>query len=354
MTAIKLLLGAIVLAHVAFGLPSGTSTRVTRQAEPSNNQQMAGRDGRDGRDGPPGPPGPPGDCSMSYGEGLILKKEIEANLLTRMGNFDQQLSLTPCADGTTEDTAATSCAEVYRCNQSAESGIYWLKSHKAYCDMQTVHCGIKGGWMRIAYINMSNDKSTCPSPLVQHSSKKLCGRSTDSSPTALTFPTFGIGYNHICGQVVGYQHYSMDGFKRRASIDSHYVDGISITYGSPKQHVWTYAVGLSDDFDYGGRYNCPCAKYPGPSAPAFVGQHFYCESGGQGHYSRNNRLLLDDPLWDGKGCSEGNGCCGNAGMPWFCRTLPREAREDVDVRLCSDQARSNEDVLLEVLELYVQ
>ena len=354
MTALQLLVGAVVVAHVAFGLSLDAPTRVTRQAEPNNNPQTAGRDGRDGRDGLPGPAGPPGDCTLSYEEGMIMTNDIEARVMRRMGSFNQQLTPTAsCADGTTEEKAAASCAEVYRCNQSAESGFYWLKSHKAYCDMQTFHCGKKGGWMRIAYINMSEEDSTCPSPLVKFSSRNLCRRPNDSSATTLMFPTFGIGYNHICGQLVGYQFSSMDGFKLRSSIDSHYVDGISITYGSPKQHVWTYAAGLSDNFDYGGRYNCPCAKYPGPRAPAFVGEHYYCESGGVGHYSLNRRLLLEDPLWDGKGCSEGNGCCGNAGMPWFCRTLPREAHEDVSVRLCSDQARNNEDILLEVLELYV-
>lgn len=353
MIVTKLLLGAILLAHLAFGLPSDPTARVTRQAETASNQQSTARDGRDGRDGLPGPPGPPGHCSMSYEDGMLMMKDIEARLLRTMGTVDRKPTLTPCADGTTEETAAESCAEAFRCNQSAESGVYWLKSHKAYCDMQTYHCGIKGGWMRIASINMSDDNSTCPSPLVQYSSKRLCRRPNDSPTTALTFPTHGVRYNRICGQVVGYQYFSMDGFKRRGSINSNYVDGVSITYGSPKQHIWTYAAGLSDNFDYGGRFNCPCAKYPGPSPPAFVGEHYYCESGGLGHHSRNERLLLQDPLWDGKGCSDENGCCSNAGMPWFCRTLPQEAHEDVNVRLCSDQVRKNEDVLLEVLELYI-
>ena len=360
MSLIGIVIGAILLANLAFSLPSDTATRVTRQAEPNNDQQMAARDGRDGRDGLPGPPGPPGECVMSYREGAMLKEEIESDLWNKMvrnGNGTSRFEVRPesCDIGTSKEKPAPSCAEVYRCNPSAASGFYWVESHKVYCDMQTFHCGIKGGWMRIAYVNMSEDKSTCPSPLVRHSSdKNLCGRATDSSITSLTFPTFGIGYNRICGQAVGYQHSSMDGFQRRGSIESHYVDGISITYGSPRQHVWTYAVGLSDDTDYGGKYNCPCAKYPGARAPGFVGEHYYCESGRLGYHSQSARLLLEDPLWDGEGCSDGNGCCGNAGMPWFCRTLPQEAQDDVEVRLCSDQPRSNEDVWLELLELYVQ
>ena len=65
------------------------------------------------------------------------------------------------------------------------------------------------------------------------------------------------------------------------SLDEKYVDGISITSGNPRKHVWTYAVGLSDDYNY-PCCNCPCAKHPGPDPPPFVGSHYYCESGNTG------------------------------------------------------------------------
>ena len=62
------------------------------------------------------------------------------------------------------------------------------------------------------------------------------------------------------------------------SLDGVYVDGISITTGSPCKHVWTYAVGgLSDDHYY-PNYNCPCAKTPGLDPPPYVGTYYYCES----------------------------------------------------------------------------
>ena len=38
----------------------------------------------------------------------------------------------------------------------------------------------------------------------------------------------------------------------------------------------------------------------------------------------NNRIALDDPLWEGDRCGPGNSCCAQAGMPWFCRTLPQK------------------------------
>ena len=75
----------------------------------------------------------------------------------------------------------------------------------------------------------------------------------------------------------------------------------SITVGNPRKHIFTYVAGASDDYDYGGSYTCPCARYPGKAPPSFVGEHYYCESGNTGtadlkqHYTK-------DPLWDCTGC----------------------------------------------------
>ena len=43
------------------------------------------------------------------------------------------------------------------------------------------------------------------------------------------------------------------------SIDDYYVDELSITYDSPRQHIWTYAVGAFDNRTDGKftTYNCP-------------------------------------------------------------------------------------------------
>ena len=104
--------------------------------------------------------------------------------------------------------------------------------------------------------------------------------------------------------------------------------------GSPRQHVWTYAVGLSDNFNYPA-WNCPCATYPGPSPPAFVGNDYYCESGDVGTLELNP-YYLSDPLWDGDGCSSTNGCCSQIGMPWFYKKLPQQVAGDFEVRICKD------------------
>ena len=171
----------------------------------------------------------------------------------------------------------------------------------------------------------------------------------------MVFPTHGVQYSRVCGQTVGYGKATPDAFHTLdaggRSIDSNYVDGISITYGTPRKHIWTLAVGLSKDHQY-KPYNCPCAKYPGDSPPSFVGNDYYCESGAYGTYTLNT--WYNDPLWDGKNCPAGNSCCSNAGMPWFGKVLPQPSEDDIEARLCCTHSPSDEDFGVELLELYIQ
>jgi len=109
-------------------------------------------------------------------------------------------------------------------------------------------------------------------------------------------------------------------------------------------YVWTYAVGLSDDYN-NTKVNCPCAKYPGPDPPTYVGYHYYCESGNTGTSGRN-KIHTDDQLWDGKGCELEDSCCYDAGMPWFFRQFPTTTTGDIEVRICSDQGLNNEAVVV--------
>ena len=136
------------------------------------------------------------------------------------------------------------------------------------------------------------------------------------------------------------------------SLDGVYVDGISITCGNPRKHVWTYAVGLSDDNNY-PYCNCPCAKTPGPDPPPFVGSHYHCEAGDTGTYVHAT-LYSSDPLWDGAGCLSENSCCYDAGLPWFFRQFPVTTTGDIEVRICRDQGFADEGVAVEQLQLYVQ
>ena len=96
------------------------------------------------------------------------------------------------------------------------------------------------------------------------------------------------------------------------------VDGLSITLGRHRKHVWTYAVGFSDELSSLG--NCPCGATPGEAAFPFMKDDYCCESGSPTTGRPSNAFLTSDPLWDGSGCiAANNNCHTNHDMPWFCQ-----------------------------------
>ena len=214
-------------------------------------------------------------------------------------------------------------------------------------------CGdLEGGWMQIVDVDMNRDES-CPGTWQNITNPtRLCQGNDAGCNSSAHFYMNEISYEHVCGQIVGYQKGTPDAFRSMSSLDSVYVEGVSITTGSPRKHVWTYAAGLSDDHNY-PRYNCPCATVPGPSPPAFVGNDYYCESGDVGRYEFSP-YYLTDPLWDGNGCSSTNGCCAQIGMPWFYKKLPQQVSDDFEIRICKDSDHGNEDITIEKVELYVR
>ena len=143
----------------------------------------------------------------------------------------------------------------------------------------------------------------------------------------------------MCGRALGYQYGHPDAFNG-GSIDSHYVEGLSVTHGTPRNHIWTFAAGLSKGS------SCPCASsYP---APSFVGEKYFCESGNSGVVQ--SQWYLDDPLWDSQGCAATSTCCDRGG-PWFTTTLSEEVSDDIEVRWCSSV--SSEEGGVEQLEIYI-
>ena len=117
--------------------------------------------------------------------------------------------------------------------------------------------------------------------------------------------------------------------------------------------MWTYAVGLGEDKKHPNFGVCPCAADPGVASPSFVGEHYYCESANTGGWE--NVYYIDDPLWDGAGCIHpNNNCCTNVGLPWFIREFPIAQHDDIEVRICTDEAYNNEAILIEQLKLYIQ
>jgi hypothetical protein len=54
----------------------------------------------------------------------------------------------------------------------------------------------------------------------------------------------------VCGKIRAYQYATPDSFGLRDThgqvIDGNYVDGVSLTHGNPKHHLWTFAASLDE------------------------------------------------------------------------------------------------------------
>ena len=130
-------------------------------------------------------------------------------------------------------------------------------------------CG-SGGWMRVAYLNMSDSTEECPPGFRLYQSKgvRACERQSSSSGSCQSVKFLShCNYSQVCGRVVGYQYATPDAINTvygtgYNDINSHYTDGISLTHGSPHQHIWTFINGLLASTLYldGGKGKCPYSQ----------------------------------------------------------------------------------------------
>ena len=313
---------------------------------------LPGRDGRDGKDGTPGvpgPAGPPGTSEISYTAYQELREQLTSDILSdpRLGGVSTNSETCP-----TTIKTASSCKEIYDCNPDSPSGYYWRDSSPPelmYCAMNLTRCGnITGGWTRVAHIDMTNPDETCPSPLNTITSPRSCSHPGGAGCSSVSYSTLGVPFTQVCGRAIGYQYYSTGAFIGN-DINGFYVDGLSITYDTPRHHLWTYAAGFIES-NTSNTANCPCAT-GGRQPPSFVQDHYYCESGNAG--GNELQWYTADPLWDSEGCPAGNTCCDPPNLPWFNRIIDTPSTADIELRVCRDEVASNEDLSVEQFELYV-
>lgn len=264
--------------------------------------------------------------------------------------------------GQNERYPATSCKEILDAFPNTESGEFWLINPTGrvllvYCNMD-VRCGPHNnitGWMRVADIDMTDLTQQCPQGnfRLETGTSRYCIRSNfgfgcDSS----VFTVNQIPYTQICGRATGIQIGTVDGFldpNPTFSIETVYTDGISLTYGSTRNHIWSFAASTSEVVP-----NCPCSTGSARSSSSFVGMNYFCESGAS-TATVGNSVFASDVLWDGELCRnvESPCCTGNFSPPWFYRVLDSSQAIDIEMRMCIDQG-GDEDVGLQALEIYVQ
>ena len=228
-------------------------------------------------------------------------------------------------------------------------------------------CG-GSGWTRVANLNMTDPGSVCPTNWTLHTSPvRGCGQThtgyytCDSTFLAVS----GQRYSRVCGRILAYQAGSTDAFQNsvsagRTSVDSAYVDGVSVTHGpvGSRQHIWTFAAALyEDDPSYNPTVNCPCTntRYDWPyQLPSFIQNNYFCDTGSPGpSYSSGTTYYSDNPLWDGSGCGKDSTCCHFNNPPWFYSSLPQATMDDMEVRLCFSSSANNENTVIYLLEIYI-
>ena len=259
----------------------------------------------------------------------------------------------------------SSCEDIYINSPETgdKSGYYRINGEGwTYCSMVAImSCfhmtdGVMGGgWRRIANIDISAGDA-CPSGWRKDTTSTVsyCRVVNDTGSNICSstfFSTSGQSYQKVCGKARGYQQGWVHSFFSyhfdHQTIDGDYVDGLSITYGSPRQHIWTYSAGRFDNRTAAA--NCPCAG--GQNAPPFVRTNYYCESG-NADVDSYTAYFLDDPLWDGSGCIT-SVCCDNPVQPWFYYELNETTGNDIEARICS-AILDTRNVFIDQLELYIQ
>ena len=261
--------------------------------------------------------------------------------------------------------------DIHRCNSFACSGYYQIQTangslEQVYCDMEGANCGGEGGWTRVFRLDMTDPSSQCPTgfSLTTQGGVRFCTRSnTAAGCTGINTDNYGHDYTQVCGFVRGYAYYTPNAFGEIGSrsssepLSANYVDGVSITYGTPQNHLWTYAAGLTEDGESTSIYlACPCnTDGVNSTVPSYIGSDYYCESGALDETALSQQWYTDDPLWDGMQCGGDEGpCCISPTLPWFNRNMLSPTNDDILMRVCLSQPADDENIGLERVEIYVK
>ena len=254
-----------------------------------------------------------------------------------------------------------SCADVFNFSVQLPSGMYSVKSGNSsinkYCFATTNttianSCNsIPGRWKRIAYLNTNESPVTCPDAFEVRndtSSPPLCRRNNISAGcSSVIYPSYGTSYSQVCGTVRVHPEGTPDGFSSHnsnqrpsngQSVNQNYVDGVSLTYGdsSNRNHIWTYTAVIFVGHDSSGCEICNNRK------PNIPGSNFSCIIA----HCDSSSNCYPSTLWD----NEVQQCFGNE---TFYRQLSVSTTDNIEMRVCRDQDRSDEDFLISFVELFV-
>ena len=203
---------------------------------------------------------------------------------------------------------------------------------------------------------MTDSSQQCPNGLVERNETGIRQCQAEGvGCLSVNYSIANVGYSSVCGRITAYQVGSTNAFRKYfqnqdTSFESAYVDGVSLTHGNPRQHIWTFAAALdrNDNLTEGRSSHCPCRFDVNPFAPPpFVGEDYFCDAGNE-EFMTGETGLQTDPLLDGTDCL----CCDNP--PWFYKQLPQPTTDDIEMRVCKDELDDNENIAIAEIDLYVQ
>ena len=220
-------------------------------------------------------------------------------------------------------------------------------------------CG-GSGWRRVAFLNLMDPDQTCPDAwrLYEQDSVRACGRqpSGTASCDSIYFSSDLYAYSHVCGRVTGYQYASPDASRHVAysptpgnEINEPYLDGVSITHGVSRQHIWSF---YGEVIPHGC---CSQGHIDNTASLGFIGRDNFCDTGNPNNDPWGYTLYTEHPLWDGTAqCSDSATCCASHAGPWFYASLLLPSMDDIEVRICGDQRTGDEDTPVGLVEIYIK
>ena len=280
-----------------------------------------------------------------------VRKDLDHNIInatinteTQINNFTMKLIADIMALH-----SFNSCGELGNLSLLFPSGMYRVRAYNCsfihkYCSTNTAFScsGVSGNWRRIAYLNTNENPVSCPDNFEvrdPNSNPPRCRRTNiNKGCNSVIYPSNNLSYSQVCGTVRVYPEGTPDGFD--TFVDrSIYVDGVYLTYGdsSNRNHIWTYTAATTVG---SGTRGCDQCNYRKPSN--MPGINFTCISA----HCSNANSCFPNALWG----SEAQQCFGDE---TFYRQLSESTTDNLEMTVCRDQPRSDEDILISFVEIFV-
>ena len=224
----------------------------------------------------------------------------------------------------------SSCAQIRERDSTSTSGYYFIKLstgqlRSVYCEME--RCG-EGGWTRVANLDVDN----CPAGFKskQFGSISTCVTVKDKANCSpIIYSTLGIRHSRVCGKVRAYADGTPDSHSKSHSnnMNQNYLDGISITSNS--EHVWSFFLGWCDSCN--NHYNLN-----------FLSTDWACSRAKSCQF--RNGKFCNIELFSSQQCG--------TTLSMFHKDV-KPSKSNLKVRVCRNQARTDEDIALKTIELYI-